>query len=81
VQEEIRFAICPELIASLFVCPDAQTNEEAILLLGAKQYCKYKGYMFSLKYDGHYEDNTKWCVFLFFPIALSLIVCFEADAD
>jgi hypothetical protein len=60
VQEEIRFAVCPELIASLYVCPEPQTNEEAIILLGAKQYAAFKGYMFSLRFDGHHDDHTPW---------------------
>mmetsp|Transcript_66859 Transcript_66859/g.160045 ORF Transcript_66859/g.160045 Transcript_66859/m.160045 type:complete len:495 (+) Transcript_66859:83-1567(+) len=58
VQEEIRFAICPELIAALLVCPRMLDNE-AIFIVGAEQFSKYSGYSYGLKYAGpHAKSNV-----------------------
>lgn len=55
VQEEIRFAICPELIVSRLFCPVMHSNE-AIIITGAEQFSKYKGYARTLAFDGDYVD-------------------------
>jgi len=55
VQEEIRFAICPELIVCMFFCPIMHENE-AIHMIGGEQFSQYKGYGFGLKFGGDYKD-------------------------
>lgn len=55
VQEEIRFAIAPELIACMIVSP-RMANEEAIVLRGAERFAKTKGYGRSLEYGGSFHD-------------------------
>jgi len=57
IQEEIRFAICPELIVSMLVCP-RMDEDEAIQIVGAEQFSAYGGYSHSLKFDGDYRDTT-----------------------
>eukprot|EP00405_Crypthecodinium_cohnii_P028758 CAMPEP_0206503754 /NCGR_PEP_ID=MMETSP0324_2-20121206/54968_1 /ASSEMBLY_ACC=CAM_ASM_000836 /TAXON_ID=2866 /ORGANISM="Crypthecodinium cohnii, Strain Seligo" /LENGTH=476 /DNA_ID=CAMNT_0053992573 /DNA_START=43 /DNA_END=1473 /DNA_ORIENTATION=+ len=56
VQEEIRFAICPENLVAILMCPAMEDNE-AIQILGAEQFSKYTGYAFRLGYGGDYCDN------------------------
>lgn len=58
VQEEIRFAICPELCVSMLLCP-CMRPEEAIQLQGAEQFSAYKGYAFSLQYAGDHVDSSE----------------------
>lgn len=58
VQEEIRFAICPELCASMLVCP-CMLEEEAIQILGGEQFSAYKGYGTSLQYGGDHRDPAE----------------------
>lgn len=58
VQEEIRFAICPEMLVSLIVCEMLQANE-CVFLIGCEQYSVYEGYSDSFKFAGSYEDNTQ----------------------
>eukprot|EP00931_Biecheleriopsis_adriatica_P095530 TRINITY_DN69126_c0_g1_i1.p1 TRINITY_DN69126_c0_g1~~TRINITY_DN69126_c0_g1_i1.p1 ORF type:complete len:458 (+),score=122.28 TRINITY_DN69126_c0_g1_i1:52-1425(+) len=55
VQEEIRFATCPELCAAMLVCPCMLENE-AITIIGGEQFCKYEGYARSLRFGGDHED-------------------------
>ncbi|KAG0287170.1 hypothetical protein BGZ98_004780, partial [Dissophora globulifera] len=43
VQEEIRFAICPELIVSRLFTQNLQDNE-ALLIKGAERFSNYNGY-------------------------------------
>eukprot|EP00928_Gymnodinium_smaydae_P029634 TRINITY_DN22265_c0_g1_i1.p1 TRINITY_DN22265_c0_g1~~TRINITY_DN22265_c0_g1_i1.p1 ORF type:complete len:488 (+),score=55.06 TRINITY_DN22265_c0_g1_i1:56-1465(+) len=57
VQEEIRFSICPELVISMLVCP-CMLEEEAIQIIGAEQFSAYKGYAWSLRYNGDHVDNS-----------------------
>lgn len=56
-QEEIRFAICPELICAMIFC-EVMAPEESIQILGAEQFSSYAGYGFSLKYAGDYHDPS-----------------------
>ena len=57
VQEEIRFAICPELIVSrLFT--EALADNESLIVTGFEQYCSYSGYADSFQYTGDYRDET-----------------------
>jgi len=58
VQEEIRFAICPELCLSMLMCP-CMLAEEAIQIVGAEQFSSYNGYAFSLQFGGDHVDASK----------------------
>lgn len=55
VQEEIRFAICPELCLAILLCPRMR-DDEAIQILGGEQFSRYQGFAFQLCYGGNYED-------------------------
>jgi len=57
VQEEIRFAICPELLLSMLVCSRIG-DFEAIQICGTEQFSNYIGYGFNLKFGGDYVDQT-----------------------
>jgi len=57
VQEEIRFAICPELLCSLLLCPKME-DEEAVQIVGAEQFSAYAGYSYNMTYAGDYRDTT-----------------------
>ncbi|EEB20414.1 polyA glycohydrolase, putative [Pediculus humanus corporis] len=58
VQEEIRFIICPELIAArLFT--ESLADNEALFIAGAERYCNYSGYASTFKYGGNYDDVTE----------------------
>jgi len=57
VQEEIRFLINPECLVALLLCEEMQPNE-AIAVVGTKQYSKYKGYGSSFKFAGSHQDRT-----------------------
>jgi poly(ADP-ribose) glycohydrolase len=57
VQEEIRFAISPELIVSRIVCP-VMSDDETILILGTERFSNYKGYASTFKYDGRHVDSS-----------------------
>ncbi|XP_072247030.1 poly(ADP-ribose) glycohydrolase [Leuresthes tenuis] len=57
VQEEIRFVINPELIASrLFT--EALDHNECLIITGTEQYSKYAGYAESYTWVGSYNDET-----------------------
>ena len=58
VQEEIRFAICPELTVACLFCP-VMGNTEAIQVIGAQQYCSYTGYGYSLRFGGDFVDESE----------------------
>uniref|UniRef100_A0A0N5AGM0 poly(ADP-ribose) glycohydrolase n=1 Tax=Syphacia muris TaxID=451379 RepID=A0A0N5AGM0_9BILA len=49
VQEEIRFLICPELIASCIFC-EKMNVDEALIISGAQRYSNYTGYGRSFKW-------------------------------
>jgi len=56
VQEEIRFAICPELMAAMLVCP-FMMEHEAIHVIGAEQFSEYSGYGGSLTFSGRHNGG------------------------
>ncbi|KAL0964811.1 hypothetical protein UPYG_G00329300 [Umbra pygmaea] len=57
VQEEIRFLINPELIASrLFT--EALEHNEVLIITGTEQYSTYKGYADSYLWSGNHQDKT-----------------------
>nr|DBA15447.1 TPA: hypothetical protein GDO54_004656 [Pyxicephalus adspersus] len=55
VQEEIRFIINPELIASRLFTEELDANE-CLIIIGAEQYSEYKGYAETYKWDRVHED-------------------------
>jgi poly(ADP-ribose) glycohydrolase len=57
VQEEIRFAICPELIVSKLFTEHLHDNE-CLVITGAERFCKYTGYARSFQFAGNYNDTT-----------------------
>ncbi|XP_065332059.1 poly(ADP-ribose) glycohydrolase-like isoform X2 [Cloeon dipterum] len=57
VQEEIRFAICPELIAGCLF-NKVMLEKEAIIICGAQQFCKYDGYGSSFQWESNFNDVT-----------------------
>ncbi|XP_066266530.1 uncharacterized protein [Branchiostoma lanceolatum] len=58
VQEEIRFSICPELIASILFMEKMDANE-AIQIEGFEQFSHYTGYGWDLGYGGDCKDQSK----------------------
>ncbi|GFP98315.1 poly(ADP-ribose) glycohydrolase 1 [Phtheirospermum japonicum] len=56
VQEEIRFMINPELIASTLFLPSMADNE-AIEIVGAERFSSYIGYAKSFRFSGDYVDK------------------------
>lgn len=57
VQEEIRFIICPELIAACLLTEVLEKNE-AIVITGVEQYCRYSGYSNTFRFEGDFVDTT-----------------------
>lgn len=57
VQEEIRFAICPEMVVSLLLCEVMEDNE-CVFLIGCERFSKYKGYAQSFQFNGDFPDST-----------------------
>ena len=58
VQEEIRFSLCPELLASMLFMATMQPNE-AIVMQGFEQFSQYTGYGNSFTYAGDYIDKAQ----------------------
>ena len=58
LQEEIRFAICPELIASrLFT--EVLLENEVLMVYGPERFCSYQGYGSSFQCAGDFEDEVE----------------------
>ncbi|KAM3913471.1 poly(ADP-ribose) glycohydrolase isoform 2-T2 [Leptodactylus fuscus] len=57
VQEEIRFIINPELIASRLFTEELDPNE-CLIITGAEQYSEYKGYAETYKWHRPHEDEA-----------------------
>ncbi|KAF8927394.1 hypothetical protein BGZ58_010422, partial [Dissophora ornata] len=57
VQEEIRFAICPELIISRLFTQNLQENE-TVLIKGAERYSSYNGYGYTFTWHSDFIDET-----------------------
>lgn len=53
--EEIRFSICPELIASLLFT-EALGPDEVLIITGSQQFSKYSGYADSFTFSGDFMD-------------------------
>ena len=62
VQEEIRFAISPELVASMLFT-ERLLDHEAMIMMGAEQYSEYTGYSDTFKYAGDFKDKTEFDLF------------------
>lgn len=63
IQEEIRFMICPELIASLLFTARL-TDKECVVIKGAERYSAYTGYSHTFEWKGNYSDPTPRCFYL-----------------
>lgn len=55
VQEEIRFAIAPELLVGMIVSP-LMRHDEAIAMHGSEMFAAYRGYGGTLAYAGPFHD-------------------------
>lgn len=51
VQEEIRFAICPELMLSRLIC-ECLRSDEAVIMNGAATFSHYTGYASTFQFAG-----------------------------
>lgn len=63
VQEEIRFAICPELIISRLFTEKLLDNE-VLIISGCEQFNTYSGYANTFCWESDFTDNTvcdEWC--------------------
>ena len=58
VQEEIRFMICPELIASMLFTEQLD-DLECLTISGHERYSNYSGYASSFQFNGNHEDQTE----------------------
>ena len=57
VQEEIRFAIEPELLCACLVFAPMAPHE-AIVVSGTQRYCNYAGYGFALRFGGPFARSA-----------------------
>lgn len=57
VQEEIRFLICPELIAALLFTECLDPNE-SVMIRGCERFSSYTGYASTFEWLEDYVDNT-----------------------
>jgi len=58
VQEEIRFTVCPELLASMLFT-EVLGDREVLVVVGVEQYSKYQGYADTFKFAGRYTDTVE----------------------
>ena len=57
VQEEIRFLLSPELIASLLIT-ERMNDLESVLITGSERFSKYRGYASTFEFDGDFCDTA-----------------------
>jgi poly(ADP-ribose) glycohydrolase len=57
IQEEIRFMINPECLASLLFV-EVMGDGEAVSITGTERFSKYSGYSYDFSYDGPLTDPT-----------------------
>merc|ERR1719342_1340220 len=57
VQEEIRFTVCPELMASMLFT-EVLGDTEVLYIVGAEQFSSYSGYGDSFAFTGRHHDKT-----------------------
>ena len=58
VQEEIRFMICPELIASMLFTEQLD-DLECLVISGHERYSNYRGYASNFQFSGNHVDQTE----------------------
>jgi len=58
VQEEIRFAICPECFVGMLFC-EVMLPNEAIFIVGTRQYSEYSGYGSSFRFAGPSSSESQ----------------------
>ncbi|XP_052784213.1 uncharacterized protein LOC128220022 [Mya arenaria] len=58
VQEEVRFTVCPELVAAMLFMESMEENE-AIVISGFQQYSMMCGYAAGLEFVGDNEDKAE----------------------
>jgi len=73
VQEEIRFAISPELCVSKLLM-ERMRDDEAILIGGSERFCNYKGYASGFTFDGGHADESA----VEGGCRLTTVTCFDA---
>jgi poly(ADP-ribose) glycohydrolase len=56
VQEEIMFAVCPELVVGMLF-EEVMNDSEAIVISGYERFCSYRGYGHSFAYDSDFRDQ------------------------
>eukprot|EP00004_Rigifila_ramosa_P009216 TRINITY_DN206_c1_g1_i1.p1 TRINITY_DN206_c1_g1~~TRINITY_DN206_c1_g1_i1.p1 ORF type:complete len:621 (+),score=116.01 TRINITY_DN206_c1_g1_i1:38-1864(+) len=56
-QEEIRFAICPELIVSRVFTARLE-DDEALVMIGCERFSDYAGYRYEFMFTGVHTDTT-----------------------
>ena len=57
VQEEIRFTVCPELLASMLFT-EILADNEVLFVIGAEQFSSYSGYADNFTFAGRFHDTT-----------------------
>ncbi|KPI96872.1 Poly(ADP-ribose) glycohydrolase [Papilio xuthus] len=57
VQEEIRFVICPELMASMLFTELLRPNE-AVMIIGGERYSRYAGYGHTFEWAGPWAERA-----------------------
>jgi len=55
--EEIRFTVCPELMASMLFT-EVLGDREVLLVVGAEQFSNYSGYSDTFQFTGRYKDSV-----------------------
>lgn len=55
VQEEIRFAVAPELLVAMIISPRMR-DDEAIVMHGSERFSRTRGYATTLEYAGRFVD-------------------------
>jgi poly(ADP-ribose) glycohydrolase len=57
VQEEIRFALCPEMIVSRLFTEELADNE-SLMITGAERFSSYTGYGRTFRWDSDFKDTA-----------------------
>jgi len=58
VQEEIRFTVCPELLASMLFT-EVLGDREVLVIVGVEQFTSYEGYSDTFKFAGRFTDMVE----------------------
>ena len=57
VQEEIRFTVCPEMLASMLFT-EVLGDREVLIVVGVEQFTSYEGYSDTFKFAGRFTDKV-----------------------